>query len=155
MSSRHQHWGRRDIYTRCSQSIVDSFLELSSHQQRSTSQTLLLEFIHKYILKANIDLYLKPIYLISTNYFNNTLQPNPTSQAMPSSDWEQHFLDKFIAGSSRPASPASPSSQQRTSSPARRNMTSGYTGHQQPHSAAIGRTLSPARLPSNITSAAR
>ena len=98
-------------------------------------------------------------HLISPPQPNST-QINLKSTTMPSSDWEQHFLDKFIAGSSRPASPASPSSsplssQPRTSSPARRNMTPSYNTLQQPHSTNLGRTSSPARLPANITSAPR
>jgi hypothetical protein len=40
---------------------------------------------------------------------------------MPSADWEQHFLDKFIASSSRSSSPAA--STPRNSSPARWNST--------------------------------
>jgi hypothetical protein len=134
-------------------SIVDSvFLQTSSHRQTTTQQSAIISTLthtryakqhrHQSIPKHISDLNLPPQQHDTTNL-----------TTMPSSDWEQHFLDKFIAGSSRPASPAS--SQPRTSSPARRNMTSAYTGHQQPHSTAIGRTSSPARMPTNITSAAR
>jgi hypothetical protein len=41
------------------------------------------------------------------------------TKTMPSADWEQHFLDKFLASSSRASSPSPTSPTPRNSSPAR------------------------------------
>jgi len=46
-------------------------------------------------------------------------QKKTQTTTMPSADWEQHFLDKFLASSSRSSSPNPTASMPRNSSPAR------------------------------------
>jgi hypothetical protein len=56
-------------------------------------------------------------------------QPHQTQTTkMSSSNWEQHFLDKFLASSSRPATPTT--SQPRNASPARWRPSSRYNSLQ-------------------------
>jgi hypothetical protein len=72
----------------------------------------------------------------TTNQPTSTSQPHLTSHSnkptnppkMSSANWEQHFLDKFIASSSRPATPTSSQPQPRNASPARWRPSARYNG---------------------------
>jgi hypothetical protein len=72
-----------------------------------------------------------------------------TTATMPSADWEQHFLDKFLASSSRSSSPSPTASTPRNSSPARWNSTPRQSLDVQ-----VPRNVGSPSPATNITSAA-
>jgi hypothetical protein len=80
-----------------------------------------------------------------------TSQPKQINQTttMSSANWEQHFLDKFIASSSRPTTPTSSQPQPRNASPARWRPSARYNDLPTPRSSGSD------RVATNTTSAAR
>jgi hypothetical protein len=115
---------------------------------QATQSSLSLNQLSTTILNNNPQHQSQPTNQYQHHLISPPTQTNPpTPPKMSSSNWEQHFLDKFIASSSRPATPTSSQPQPRNASPARWRPSARYNGLPTPSSSGSD------RVPSNTSAA--